>query len=807
MGINRKSREVTVSRGSIDAGALTKLSANGRLDSSMLDPTEIAEALDRAGPFADGTSIYFNQELFDERPGYGVLANQEVLADAGILNLQSTSGLPLMVTRKKGKVGFADHNLHLYSEDLSQWLYGTRKRVGEHWEVSKTLATSSEYIIQPGTVFGSPGLPTGAIVRLRAGTTNRCDLGIYNNDGDPWGTAAAPAVILSGPGTIEATVGALALVVGLSASEDTVVFVSRTPTATQNSLILYPDGNASTTIGASVLIRNAQAFHGTEPLEYVRTGAAAVFAPPLEYDARVGSNYIFYSGDMGNATWTKTGSAAAAVGVVRSNGVRMSLVSVAAGSYVHQPATLMPVASGRMEPSVWIERVSKAGQLILVNLYQIGAPWWTIDLAMLPDTPTRVTRHHPAVKIDIEMATAADRYMAFGVSCVGAPVSAYIACALGLGEEPPPYIETAGTVPLHQTADPGGVYPLKRLASYPATTNAFRNGIFAGAVAGTPGTLPTNAPPDDKGALSRTIALGSENGIPHMDVRYFGTANQAYIVHYLSAPNEAAASPDQIWSSSIDACLVGGSMSNVSQFNNVLQFRNASLSAILERYSIEQMLLPGWQRFKSPGLVAPANTAWAGLALVWWVTNGAAIDFTIRIRLPQLEQKPICTPPILTTGAAATRSETRIVGLDLDGTGDNRQMTMAMRAKMDTNVGERRWFTHEVGAGRFYMYPNAGLNNMATYDFTNSISAGTTPPPGRAFTAVVTRSDLSMTAQVTGLERQSVAWNGAMGSGRLGIGCNPTAADENLYGSIEWIGLSNKAVSAQESALISLGQL
>ena len=62
-------------------------------------------------------------------------------------------------------------------------------------------------------------------------------------------------------------------------------------------------------------------------------------------------------------------------------------------------------------------------------------------------------------------------------------------------------------------------------------TNQIRNNSMQGAVAGTPGTLPTNWGVSVAGGLTRTVVgTGTENGIEYIDVRVQGTTTDEDII-------------------------------------------------------------------------------------------------------------------------------------------------------------------------------------------------------------------------------------------------------------------------------------
>jgi hypothetical protein len=123
-----------------------------------------------------------------------------------------------------------------------------------------------------------------------------------------------------------------------------------------------------------------------------------------------------------------------------------------------------------------------------------------------------------------------------------------------------------------------------------------------------------------------------------------------------------AATPNSIWTSTFYVRLVGGSLTNVTAVKNVLTNFNSS-GAALNQYAVA-LLTPtsaalATQRYSlstTSATFADATTAFVISALQVEANSGAAIDITLRIGLPQLEQGAFATSVIPTTTAAATRA-------------------------------------------------------------------------------------------------------------------------------------------------------
>lgn len=193
-----------------------------------------------------------------------------------------------------------------------------------------------------------------------------------------------------------------------------------------------------------------------------------------------------------------------------------------------------------------------------------------------------------------------------------------------------------------------------------AATNRVRNNTMVGAAAGTPGTLPTNWGTFTTltGLTREVVGTGTESGISYIDVRLSGTPSAAgqYIL-YPEAVNSAAATLGQTWTHSSYLKLVAGSLSGIT-----------SASIALIEYSAVPSFLTGTyvafvptgsalssQRFSATRTTNQATVAFASPQFSFSL-SGAAIDFTLRIGMPQLEQLLFPTSVVPTSTVAVTRA-------------------------------------------------------------------------------------------------------------------------------------------------------
>lgn len=202
-------------------------------------------------------------------------------------------------------------------------------------------------------------------------------------------------------------------------------------------------------------------------------------------------------------------------------------------------------------------------------------------------------------------------------------------------------------------------------------TNSIRNNSMQGAAVGNPGTLPTNWASQDSlapGITVRVVGLGTEAGTDYIDLRFSGTSTAAGNAVVWNADTSAVtASAGQLWTYSVFARVIAGAMPaplnlfwvEVGGTNEVVSFGTLTSAA---------------QRLVNSRVLKSGATAISAIVPFATVGSGAAVDVTLRIAWPQLEQWASGTTsvggassPIRTTGAAATRAADLVTGTLLQG--------------------------------------------------------------------------------------------------------------------------------------------
>jgi len=191
-----------------------------------------------------------------------------------------------------------------------------------------------------------------------------------------------------------------------------------------------------------------------------------------------------------------------------------------------------------------------------------------------------------------------------------------------------------------------------------AVTNRIRNNSMVGAVAGTPGTLPTNWLVTTRGLTQTIVGTGTLNGVNYIDIRMNGTTTQVGAVEIRSdgIASITGISASQSWAQSAWIAIVGGSTSNITNARLIFNEYSAGPTYLRTATNASNILSQGASFVRVGGAITTGASTTIGeqMLLLDTAGSGVAIDITLRIGLPQLEQSGTVGPVVKTTGTAAS---------------------------------------------------------------------------------------------------------------------------------------------------------
>lgn len=187
----------------------------------------------------------------------------------------------------------ADTNLMINSQDLSNASWqktgvavqpSKRRWAGSvpFWRVTKIDSVTSRYILRnvvTSVLAGSTYSATVAFMADRWSNTTSVSIGLSSAANTQWGAAAdSSAVVVSGPGVVTRSNGALYNLTGLSATEPTLLRITRTYPLVDTTVgvWIYPGSSGSAVVGSGVLATRVHLSASPRLMPYIPTTSAAV---------------------------------------------------------------------------------------------------------------------------------------------------------------------------------------------------------------------------------------------------------------------------------------------------------------------------------------------------------------------------------------------------------------------------------------------------------------------------------------------------------------------------------------------------
>lgn len=228
------------------------------------------------------------------------------------------------------------------------------------------------------------------------------------------------------------------------------------------------------------------------------------------------------------------------------------------------------------------------------------------------------------------------------------------------------------------------------------STNSIRNSTMVGAVAGTPGTMPTNWLTSLGTGMSREIVgTGTINGMSYIDIRFYGTPSSSptsitFDTTYFTALN------GETHTFSCYISLIAGSVSGFTGIFLRQITRNAG-GTPLTTYGLPDIrsnLNSTLTRYVFTQTLSDATTATVEPVLAFSGT-GSAVDITVRVAAPQHERSiSTATTFIPTTTSTITRNiETARFSTFIEAILSRPALTHVYRGQsMQSSVGEQTIF-------------------------------------------------------------------------------------------------------------------
>jgi hypothetical protein len=247
-------------------------------------------------------------------------------------------------------------------------------------------------------------------------------------------------------------------------------------------------------------------------------------------------------------------------------------------------------------------------------------------------------------------------------------------------------------------------------------TNSVRNNTMVGAAAGTPGTNPTSwtyVTAQSNGLTISIIGTGIENGINYIDYRFNGTTVASPLPCAFGIDNASAVTA-QTWTASLYWKLASGTTTGITNWQ-IGVIENTSGGAFVSGAFYPQTAPTSADLISQRPAATRTLSGGATVGLVSHTLNigvagNTAIDFTIRLGMPQLEQGAFATSVIPTSGSTVTRSadNASITGTNFSSFYNPSEGTVSAKFKFYANHSPYSEAVSIAGAGSGFMVIDVG---------------------------------------------------------------------------------------------------
>lgn len=181
-------------------------------------------------------------------------------------------------------------------------------------------------------------------------------------------------------------------------------------------------------------------------------------------------------------------------------------------------------------------------------------------------------------------------------------------------------------------------------------TNSIRNPRAEGAAVGTPGTAPTNwtVNAGGTGLSSQIVGVGTANGLPFIDIRFFGTATSGGSTTISPETSTGiTAATGARWTFSAFHQIVGGSLAGIDSTELVIE-ENTSTGVFVTSGAVSATPTSSMTRATHTRTLSGGATVARVLPIYrHQISSGAVVDLTVRLFALQMELGEFATTPML----------------------------------------------------------------------------------------------------------------------------------------------------------------